>query len=159
MQGKSLKDTIASDAPVREAALFGIHGGHINCTDGRYVYMKAPVKPENEPLFNYTLMPSHMRCLFTIDELKTLELAEPFAFTKGLKTMKIRANAHNTLHQFGTLLFDTEADPGQTQPLQDEAVEQRMKAKMVQLMIDNDTPVEQYERVGLSDSYNAKKNS
>jgi hypothetical protein len=38
MQGCILKDTIAQDKPVREAGLFGIHGGHVNCTDGRYVY-------------------------------------------------------------------------------------------------------------------------
>src|SRR5690606_37029299 len=36
MQGKPLRDTIAFDRPVREAVLFGIHGGHVTCTDGRY---------------------------------------------------------------------------------------------------------------------------
>jgi arylsulfatase A-like enzyme len=149
MQGKPLGATIENDTPVREAALFGIHGGHINCTDGRYVYMKAPVRPENEPLFNYTLMPSHMRCLFTIDELKTMEVAEPFTFTQGLKTMKFKANAHNTLHKFGTLLFDTEADPGQTASIQDEQIEQIMLDKLIRLMAASDAPPEQYERVGL----------
>jgi arylsulfatase A-like enzyme len=40
MQGVPLRDTIASDSPAHEAGLFGIHGGHVNCTDGRYVYMR-----------------------------------------------------------------------------------------------------------------------
>ncbi|UUZ87340.1 hypothetical protein LJK88_21725 [Paenibacillus sp. P26] len=37
MQGKVLQDTIDRDKPVRQAAIFGLHGGHVNVTDGRYV--------------------------------------------------------------------------------------------------------------------------
>ena len=62
-------ETIADDTPVREAGLFGVHGGHVNVTDGRYVYMRAPVKPEEQPLFDYTLMPTHMRGPFSVQEL------------------------------------------------------------------------------------------
>jgi arylsulfatase A-like enzyme len=150
MMGKSLKETIAADQSVRSAALFGIHGGHINCTDGRYVYMKAPATPENKPIYNYTLMPSHMRCLFSVDELMDWELEKPFRFTKQLKTMKISANPHNELHQFGTLLFDMLVDPEQQSPIKDEQLEAYMTQLMIQLMKENDTPAEQYERVGLS---------
>lgn len=57
MQGKVLQDTIDRDKPVRQAAIFGLHGGHVNVTDGRYVYMRAPVSEDNTPLYNYTLMP------------------------------------------------------------------------------------------------------
>ncbi|MGJ5752788.1 sulfatase-like hydrolase/transferase [Streptomyces puniciscabiei] len=52
---------VADDTPVREAALFGIHGGHVNVTDGRYVYMRAPVSADNTPLEEHTLIPTHMR--------------------------------------------------------------------------------------------------
>ena len=41
--------------PLREATLYGLHGGHVNVTDRRYTYMRAPVEPENTPLYNYTL--------------------------------------------------------------------------------------------------------
>lgn len=149
MQGQPLRETIAEDAPVRQAALFGIHGGHINCTDGRYVYMKAPVSKANGPIYNYTLMPSHMRCLFSVKELQSFTLAEPFSFTKGLQTMKINANPHNDLHQFGNLLFDGQEDPSQQHPLQDEQLEARMTELMLGLMQAHDAPPEQYERVGL----------
>ena len=37
MQGKPLRDTVASDKSVREYALFGMHGFYGNVTDGRYV--------------------------------------------------------------------------------------------------------------------------
>jgi hypothetical protein len=50
MQGAALRAVVAADRPVRAAALFGLHGGHVNVTDGRYVYMRGPHSPDNEPL-------------------------------------------------------------------------------------------------------------
>jgi len=76
MQGSSLKETIENDTPVREAGLFGLHGGHVNITDGRYVYMRAP-KADNQPLYNYTHMPTNMKHTFSVDEMQQVtELAE-----------------------------------------------------------------------------------
>jgi len=150
MQGKPLRDAIASDAPVRQAGLFGMHGGHVNCTDGRYVYMRAPTRPGNEPLFNYTVMPTHMRGMFGIDELKTTQLAEPFEFTKGVRTMKVKGHGWADVHPFGTMLFDLENDPGQEQPIDDPEIEKMMIAHTVRLMKENDAPAEQFERLGLA---------
>ncbi len=149
MQGVPLHDAIASDKPVREAALFGIHGGHVNCTDGKYVYMRAPANPANEPLYEYTLMPQHIRAPFSVEELQDIQLAEPFSFTKGCRTMKIAGRAWVDAHAFGALLFDVEEDPGQENPLDDPAVEEMMIQHMVRLMRDNDSPPEQYQRLGL----------
>ncbi|MCU6795078.1 sulfatase [Paenibacillus sp. WQ 127069] len=149
MQGKPLKETIASDQSVREAALFGIHGGHVNCTDGRYVYMRAPATATNEPLYNYTLMPTHMRTMFSLEELRAATLAEPFAFTKGVKPLKTQANSQVQYHSFGTLLFDQLHDPQQNQPLENAAVEQLMIDHMIRMMKDNDAPIEQFQRLGL----------
>lgn len=149
MQGVPLRDTIASDTPVREAGLFGLHGAHVDVTDGRYVYMRAPVDTENKPLYNYTLMPTHMRSMFAPEELKDATLAEPFPFTKGCPTLKIPAKAWAGQHDFHTMLFDTSNDPGQLTPITDPAVEERMIRLMVKLMKDNDAPPEQFERLGL----------
>ena len=149
MQGVPLRETIATDKPVREAGLFGVHGGHVNCTDGRYVYMRAPTDPRNEPLYNYTLMPTHMRMMFTLDELRDVELAEPFSFTKGCRTIKTRARGWINPHPFGTLLFDLEKDPKQEHPIEDPDVEEMMIQHMIRLMRANDAPPEQFERLGL----------
>ena len=149
VQGVPLRDSIARDALARQAGLFGMHGGHVNVTDGRYVYMRAPHSPANEPLSEYTLMPTHMRGLFTLDELKTAELAGPFAFTKGLKTLKTKGRAWFNAHEFGTLLFDIEADPKQDRPLTDAAAEKTMTDHLVRLMKENDAPGEQFIRLGL----------
>ena len=151
MQGVPLRETIVSDSPVREAALYGIHGGHINVTDGRHVYMRAAADEANAPLYNYTLMATHMRHRFGVDELGDIKLQAPFDFTKDCPTMKIGAQPlpGRWLSDFETLLFDVDADPGQLTPISDAAVEADMTEKLVGLMRENDAPSEQYERLGL----------
>lgn len=149
MQGRTLRATVESDEPVREAGLFGMFGAHVNVTDGRYVYMRAPVNPENQPCFEYTLMPTHMRHTFGVDELQKIDLAEPFQFTKGCPTMRIAARPWINAHDFGTMLFDLHSDPAQEHPIQDPQVEQQMIDHMVRLMQENDAPREQFERMGL----------
>lgn len=151
MLGRPLKDVIAHGTAVREAGLFGSHGGHINCTDGRYVYMRSCGDQGNQPLYNYTLMPTHMRGFFRPDELADIQLAEPFSFTKGYRTLKTPVSAWGDPRRFGTLLFDLENDPGQEHPLEDKAIEKRMIDLMVTVMKENDAPEEQYQRLGLKD--------
>lgn len=155
MQGFDLEQTVATGAPVRDYALFGMHGGQVNITDGRYVYMRDYVAG-NAPLYNYTLMPTHMRCMFSPEELRTATLAAPFSFTKGVPTVRIDAmedTTGDTSMKFGlgSKLYDLEADPFQEHPIQDDAVEARMLRAMVELMRQNDAPQEQYVRLGLQE--------
>lgn len=156
MQGKPLRDTIAFDRPVREALLFGIHGGHVNCTDGRYVYMRGPVSKDNAPLYNYTLMPTHTRKFFEMDELRTAVFSEPFSFTKGLRTLRVNAfgkigDRTVDMNQLGTMLFDIVEDPKQSRPIHDPEIENRMIRLMSRLMKESDAPQEQYVRLGLQE--------
>lgn len=153
MTGKCLRETIDKDTPVKECAIFGIHGGHVNCTDGRYVYMRAPRSEENVPLYNYTLMPTHMRNRFSVRELKDAELAKPFSFTKECPVLKIPSYGIPELdfsaYSFGTMLFDVEKDPHQLHPINDTKVEEHMITLMKRAMEENDCPKEQYERLSL----------
>ena len=114
MEGKPLGPVIAEDRSIREAGLFGIHGGHVNCTDGKYVYMRASKTKENTPLNNYTLMPMHMRERFSEKELQNTELVAPFDFTKGCPVLKVPSYGIPELefspYNFG-MLFDVEHDP------------------------------------------------
>jgi hypothetical protein len=150
MQGVPLRETVANDTPVRKAALFGLHGGQVNVTDGRYVYMRAPAKEDNQPLFNYTLMPTHMRARFSVEELQGIELAEPFPFTKGCRTICVPAQRWPGSHPYETQLFDLHQDPAQESPIDDPEAEQRMIEHLVRLMQENDAPPEQFERLGLA---------
>jgi hypothetical protein len=151
MQGAALREAVAADRPVRAAALFGLHGGHVNVTDGCYVYMRGPHSPDTEPLYEYTLMPTHMRTRFSVGELHELELAEPFDFTKGCRTLRIpaRGGSWQGAYRLGTLLCDLRSDPCQEQTIDEPEVEKRLLHHLVRLMRESDAPPEQFTRLGL----------
>lgn len=149
MQGRSLRQVIAEDVAPREYAMFGSFGGHVCLTDGRYVYLRACAGPDNQPLHEHTLMPTHMRGFFTAAELGAAELADPLPFTRGMPVLRTPARPGPNPHVFGTLLFDLRADPEQTTPLLDDDVELRMAGALVREMHANDAPPGQFERLGL----------
>ncbi len=177
MQGRPVRKIIEEDQPIRDYALFGVHGGHVNIFDGRYVYMKAPVNDKNEPLYEYTLMPTHMRGRFSISEISQSQLSKGFSFTKESPLLKIPKyngvlsddfgdklmgeteekaavgnldnNSLTNAANFGDKLFDMESDPLQERELQDLKVEAKLANLMIRAMRENDAPLEQYERLGL----------
>lgn len=151
VQGQPLAKTVSHDEPVRSAAMFGVFSGHVNVTDGRYVYMRAALPGREDDIVNYTLMPIKMNSRYPVDEMRTLSLAPPFRFTKGLQVLRIPAQEkYKGLNQFGHLLFDLQNDPQQLHPIDDDAIEARMIALLIQLMKDNDAPPEQFQRLGLA---------
>ncbi len=150
MQGSDLALVLEDDAELRRGALFGIHGGHVNVTDGRYVYMRAADDGSNAPLDEYTLMPTHMRARFSPAELSDWEPAEPMPFTKGVRTMRMPARTGwMNPWRHGTLLFDLATDPHQESPLVDDEIESRMIRLLVDLLVESDAPDSQFQRLGL----------
>lgn len=176
MQGKPIRAVIEDNEEIRDYALFGVHGGHINVFDGRYVYMKAPVNEDNQPLYDYTLMPTHMRCRFGVGELQGATAVKPFKFLKNCPVLKVpkvngiadddfgdllmgkgdpqkaRSIDNNSLTNavnFGDKLFDMQTDPKQQKELDDIGTEVRMARLLVRAMKENETPIEQFERIGL----------
>lgn len=158
IQGRSLLPVVREDATVREYALFGSFGKHINITDGRYVYMRAG---RNEELNNYTIMPSHIFTPFSAEELRKADrhLTDEFQFTDGIPLMKIPASTQTSPDNscywfdrhmsFGDLLFDLQEDPHQNSLCQDEAVKEKMCAALIQQMHYSEAPAEQFRRLGL----------
>lgn len=153
MEGRPLRAVVENDTPIHDCILYGYFGGTTNITDGRYTYLRGPVSPDNAPLYEYTLLPARMGSRADVKELRDLELREPFAFTKGCKTLKIDMSAHNSpfsnMYRYGSRLYDLASDPGQKEPLADTAAELRLVRRMMELMRRNDAPPEQYERLGL----------
>ncbi|AZZ51787.1 sulfatase [Rathayibacter festucae] len=148
MQGIDL--ALPEEALTRDSVLFGIHGGHVNVTDGRYVYMRAAAEQSNTPLEEYTLMPTHMRSRFAPAELTAWEPSEPLPFTKGVRTMRMPATpGWMNPWQHGTLLFDLSTDPGQEHPLVDDEAELRMMRLLVDALRAADAPGSQFARLGL----------
>jgi arylsulfatase A-like enzyme len=150
MQGKPIDERVLlSGGMKREGVLFGIHGGHVNVTDGRFVYMRGPAEAANRPLYEYTLMPTHMNRMFTPREFDGMEISGPLPFTKGCRLMKLPGSTYVNPYLYGSLLFDLHADPKQEQPLDDPETEARMIGLLAGLMRANDAPDEQFERLGI----------
>ncbi len=149
MLGKSLKNTIEQDTPVREFAMFGYHGNQLNITDGRYVYMQDAINRE-VPLYEYTLMPNHMKSRMGA-ALEKAALAKPFRFTKNMPVLKIPAakGADAVTSLYGSQLFDLEVDPQQLQPIKDEKQAKRLRKAIQELLQENDAPEELFERMGI----------
>lgn len=149
MEGHALLPVLEDDTPVREAGLYGTFGAHICCTDGRYTYMRAP-RDEQSPLYEYTLMPTHMMDMFSVEELRSMQRHEGFDFTKGVPVMQIEANPATRCCIKQDFLFDLQNDPQQTAPIDNPAVVAKMEEYLIALMQKNDAPAESYHRFGLA---------
>ncbi len=148
MQGRDMAPVTESDESIRKYALFGYHGGQLNITDGRYVYMRSP-RDREEPMYNYTLMPNAMAWRMG-KELESAELAGPFDFTKNMPVLKIPADdsMYSAALEAGDMLFDLETDPGELAPLDDEETKARLTLAMEHILEDTDAPEEMYVRMG-----------
>ncbi len=133
-----------------EDALFGMFGMQVNITDGHYVYMRGPIRPKNEPLFEYTLMPTRMRGFVEIRNLQKTTLQEAFNFTSGLPLLKIPTGSFMNPYRYGHKLFNIDEDYEQIKPLDDLKLELHFLNKLKDAMKENDAPLEQYQRLGLN---------
>jgi hypothetical protein len=109
---------------------------------------------DNTPLYEYTVMPTHMASRFTPEELQAWEVSPGFSFTKGCPVMKIAGRGSHvafTAHEQGHLLYDLQRDPAQASPFADTEAETMMIGHLVRLMQENEAPPEQFERLGLVD--------
>jgi arylsulfatase A-like enzyme len=157
-QGFSLLSHLPGDRPYRDAAMFGYFGGAVNITDGRHTYHRYPFDLMKQEIYQYTVMPTHMRDLFTTEELAATTLAKPFPFSKGVPLMKVPVIERSPLNKYmgpaamienDTRLYDLVADPGQQSPLKDAALEARMIALMRRHMAATEAPPEAYKRLEL----------
>jgi arylsulfatase A-like enzyme len=158
MQGHSLLSALDDGITLRDGALLGYFGGAVNVVDGRYTYHRYPPDLATQEVYQYTVMPTHMRDFFSTYELSLAEMVDPFSFTKGARLMKIPLTLKSPMYnnpgpgsiiEKETRLFDLASDPGQIQPLNDPAAEARMLGLMRALMIENEAPVEAFSRIGL----------
>lgn len=156
VQGRSLLPAL-DGGEGREIALYGVFGGAINATDGRFTLFRYPPDMETMPLFEYTLMPQHSGAAFTVAELQGADLHPGFGFTQGVPVLRIPAlkGAKRPPMQGGgfddtvTVLFDLAADPGQTSPARDSEAEARLTAELRAEMIRHEAPPELYARFAL----------
>lgn len=153
MTGKPVRN-IMEGGINHDYIVFGFHGDEIIVTDGKYLYMNAPEHPE-APYYEYTLMPTHMRARFSVKELENWEPAEPFSFTKGLRTMKIQclgSQVGGAKQPRPSRLYDLENDPGQLHEIDDPEAVKHMKQLISEYMKETDAPKELYYRYGIEEA-------
>lgn len=150
MTGKPLQKVIEADMAIRSFAVFGYFGSQVNCTDGRYLYMHSASNPEVK-LYEYTLMPAHMRGMFTPEELHDAQLAAPFSFTKGCPVLRVRAKERRVdTTAFGSALYDLAQNPSEN-VLDTHAERVRQLSEgIVKVMEAHDAPKEAFCRLGFS---------
>jgi arylsulfatase A-like enzyme len=155
--GVSLAASLTSDTPVHNSIILGMFGGPVCATDGRYSYFLYPDDPDAQEFSLYTLMPTHLSSYFDIEELKSMEIAPPFDFTKGVPMMKMRLDPSNsqvgsdgqTLEECETKLFDLSLDPNQENPIENPQVVANLRQAIIQHFSRHDSPKEIYGRFGL----------
>jgi arylsulfatase A-like enzyme len=158
MQGISLLTSLEVDTTPRKAAIFGYFGGAVNITDGRYTYHLYPADLRTQEIYQYTVMPTHLRNRFTPEEMAGAGLVGPFPFTKGQPVLKVPVIDRSPMYgnygpgallESDTRLYDLSVDPGQEQPIKDAGVEDHLRSLMRELMRENDAPPEAFARLGL----------
>ena len=101
----------------------------INITDGRYIYMRGPAKNGNQPLAEYTLMPTVMRSRMAPEKLQGMKLRQPFSFTKGCPVLEIPSSEEwerwHPASGTETFCLIWKIDPEQKHPLDDPGIKRR----------------------------------
>jgi arylsulfatase A-like enzyme len=160
MEGHCLPAGACAERPLRTAALFGYFGGAVNITDGRYTYHRFPADLHAQEIFQYTVMPTHIRSPFLPDELARASLSDGFPFTKGAKVLKVPVIDRSPMYlNYGpgallendTRLYDLSTDPDQQRPIIDPAQEARLAMLMAQMMAANHAPPEAFRRLDLAE--------
>jgi arylsulfatase A-like enzyme len=159
MTGRSLLTVLAQDDPGRgeRGCIFGQFGAAINFTDGRYVYFLYPREPFDEGLYQYTLMPMHMRTYFERQEFDGAQAVGALRFTRGYPVWRLpvhRDAKANMVRRYPlldarTALFDLATDPQQRAPIRRPDVEARIRRAMAALLREHEAPAEVFERYGL----------
>jgi len=161
VEGKSLLPLLDADREIRSAAIYGMFGAGTNITDGRYTYFRYPEDMTKQDLFEYTLMPMHLKSMFSVADLAQAQLAHGFDFTQGVPLLKVPARRNAKGQPVGhtgqgsgyedttTVLFDLQNDPSQLKPFRDEVIEERLMTSMHELMKKNDAPPEAFLRLGM----------
>jgi hypothetical protein len=155
-QGQSLLRVDSAEFNHREALIYGYFGGAVNVTNGEYTYHRYPFDLMQQEIYQYTLMPTHIRQHFSVDELQHAMLNEPFDFSKGVPLLKVPVVQRSPIHQYygpgcmienDTRLYNIIDDPKQQTMIKDSKAESMMTEYISQLMKWNQAPPEAFTRL------------
>lgn len=125
--------------------LYGYFGKDVNMTDGRYTYTRQPL--EDSYLYEYTA--------YAFDYQRFPEAyhqAEMGKFLESVELPLYKVKRESIRHHNAPdydLIYDTEKDPDQQNPIRDQQLESEMETKMVELLQRYEAPGQQFSRLGL----------
>ncbi len=150
MDGCSLRAVLENDQPIHEMLLFGVHGSYTCCADGKFVYMKANSVSGNQPIYEYTWMPTNMRGFFNRTQLEQAEIVTGSRFTNGIPCVRIPANLpYFHADHYGDRLYDVQNDPEENENLLNCDNQKQWNRKLQKTMEKTGAPEEEYRRLGL----------
>jgi len=153
----SMMDSLGGTVGQRKNAILGMFAGPVCVTDGDYSYYHYPHDPNKPAPPLYTVMPAHLEDMFSIEELKTAELVDPFTFTKGAPVLRMQVSPDvgetgvhcSSIWQGGASLYDLREDPGQLRPLDNKPITDHLIQIIGNEMRSHDAPMEIYSHYSL----------
>ena len=165
LHGRSLLPLLSRQAEsIRDSAIYGYFGKSVGYTDGQYTYFRAAAREDNRPLYLYAGMPTLLRQQIGADSIdlsdyNRIEMGRFLPYTEYPVYRYPADIIHfnnpsqefekRSLHNRENLLFNIQDDYAQEQPILDGALENQVMARLKACMIAHDSPVEQFERLGL----------
>jgi arylsulfatase A-like enzyme len=159
VEGQDLTQLLGADGKGHDCVAYGVFGGSVNITDGRYTYFRYPEDMAAQEIYEYTLMPTHLEEFFSHEELSQLTLSEPLNYANGLKLLKIPARKADNgsvnipcmgvARETTTVLYDLQVDQGQYSPIDTPEVVRHLESELIRIMNRNKAPQEAYGRIGL----------
>lgn len=149
VKGYSLLNLLRHEGEkTREAVIYGAHGTTVNVTDGCYTYFRAAVREDNQPCFNYCITPTSLWRYLGVGDESHIECGR-FLQRTQYPQFKIPSREKRSEHMASHLLYDIKEDYEQEIPLDNPVIENNMIEKMIKCMKETQSPVEQFQRLGL----------
>lgn len=159
IDGVSLLPVLQGQAEqVRTDLVTGWWGRRVNWTDGRHLYLRAPARPDNQPLYLYTNrwstapwweipMPDERAEFRPCVPQTDMPVGRMPVTAQDLS--RINNIDVQSLQEDGTLLFDIAEDPEEQRNLVGTAIEEEVEKRLGARLEEQRAPAEQFERLGL----------
>ncbi|WP_042225404.1 sulfatase [Oceanobacillus manasiensis] len=154
VQGNSLLDLIKEEKEqIRDEAIYGVFGMTVNITDGKYTYLRAPVREDNHPCNVYTAIPTSFRHFHGTQSPERIE-AGRFLKHTNYPVFKIPFSEEGlpftlAMHDQESLLYNINDDYLQKYPIEDKELNREYSNRLINAMKRFNAPAEQYVRLGL----------
>lgn len=150
VKGKSIFNIVEKNKKIHDYVLYGCHGLPVNICDGEYTYFRAP--RDNSKCYEYTTSLTTIRDWLGKDIPEKIETGR-FLKNVDFPVFKVPAIKNPLVSDDQYLkddhLFNMIDDYNQEIEITDVDIANKMEKLLIQALKENDSPEEQFERLGL----------